>query len=234
MNSPVEFQTTHWSMVRRAGEECPHERDLAELCRLYWKPLYHFARAQQLDEEAARDAVQDFFAGLLGNNYLSRADATKGRFRSFLMGAFRHQLLDAHDRRMAQKRGGGIQFIPMDGYLEETIAHPSGGTSPEEVYDRQWALSVLATASHRLRERMEADGHGARLAILEPFLSGRTPEMSYGKAAELLGVDVGRVKTWIHRLRQRRASLIREVVGETVPTLDEVEAELRHLLSVIG
>ena len=228
----AEFLTTRWSMVLRAGSATGGEGALADLCRLYWQPLLRFARVQGLDYEDARDAVQDFFADLLEHNYLARADAERGRFRSFLLGSFRHQMRDAWQKRTAAKRGGHVIVIPLDS-MAEAEALPASGRAPEEIYDRQWALTVLGAAAERLRREMEAAGHGGRLEVLEPFISGAPPGMTYAGAGAALGVTEDRVRSWIFRLRQRRGRIIREVVAETVADAADVDDELRYLLSVV-
>lgn len=215
-------------MIMRAGGSS--DDDLEELCRLYWRPLFTFARLQGLPDEDARDSVQDFFADLLGNNYLNRADASKGRFRSFLLGAFKHKLRDAHDRRTAQKRGGSFEFVSLD-KVPEFLPCADSGRSPDEHYDRQWALTVLAEAARRLRELMQRDGHARRLEVLEPFLSGRAEALTYAEAGARLAADPERVRSWIHRLRQRKGRIIREIVAETVADPADVDNELRHLLA---
>lgn len=229
----ADFLTTQWSLVLRAGSGAGGDGALADLCRLYWQPLFHFARLQGLEFEDARDAVQDFFADLLQGNYLARADAAKGRFRSFLIGSFRHQMRDTWQKGQALKRGGRAVLLPMD-RLPEVADVPAAGMTPEEMYDRQWAMTVLNTAAERLRLEMEAEGHGQRLEVLEPFLSGSAPGISYAEAAGALRVDADRVRTWIFRLRQRRGRMIRAVVAETLEDTAEVDDELRHLLSVMG
>lgn len=223
-----EFLTTRWSMIVRAGGSSGEA--LEELCRLYWKPLFAFARMLGQGEEDARDAVQDFFADLLANNYLSRADAARGRFRSFLLGAFKHKLRDAYDKRSAQKRGGGCEFVSLDAVRDSLFSDP-GSRTPDENYDRQWALTVLAEAALRLRAEMERDGHARRFEVLEPFLSAAEKAPTYAEAGASLDVDADRVRAWIHRLRQRKGRIIREIVAETLTDPADLDDELRHLLA---
>jgi RNA polymerase sigma factor (sigma-70 family) len=234
-HSPNEFHTTRWSMIALASQVAGGSKALGELCRLYWHPLYHFARARGMRHEDACDAVQGLFEAVVEDNVVARAVASRGRFRSFLIGCFRHHLSDLCRHDEAKKRGGGTQAVPWDEAAEEmeSLANHEQ-LSPEVAYDRRWAMTVLATAAARLKQEMEGQNLGDRLAVLEPFILAGAPEMTYAEAAAQLNAPENRVRTWIHRLRQRRAQLVREVVAETVSDPAEVDDELRHLLSVIA
>jgi DNA-directed RNA polymerase specialized sigma24 family protein len=218
-------------MVLKAGEQSD-SRAANDLCRLYWSPLYHFARAQGLGHEDGCDVVQDFFSVTLRTGMLTRADAERGKFRSYLVTCFKHHLIASWRKGLAEKRGGSCTFVSME-EMDAECGLVAADAVPEVVFDRQWARALMQAAAERLAEEMTSLGHGQRLLVLEPFLTADAGQ-SYATAAARLGVDEGRVKTWIHRLRQRRAKILRELVAETVDDAEQVDDELRYLLTVVS
>jgi RNA polymerase sigma-70 factor (ECF subfamily) len=230
------FATTRWSVVLAAGKRGrPESRHaLAELCEAYWYPLYAEARRRGRSAEDASDLVQGFFARLLEKNDLAAADPTRGRFRSFLLAAFGHFLANEWDRQHARKRGGGRKAVPLDVAEGESryrreAAHDE---TPERIYDRRWALSLIDRALARLRDECARAGKAALFETLEPALSGNRAA-SYAELAESLGMTEGAVKTAVHRLRTRCGAIVREEVAETVSRPEEIDEELGHLFAAL-
>src|SRR5688572_2717678 len=97
------FNTTHWSVVMLAGQEnSPQAASaLEELCRNYWYPLYAYARRQGKIAPDAQDSTQQFFAVFLEKKYFGLANRERGRFRSFLLGSFKHFLTNEYHRASA-------------------------------------------------------------------------------------------------------------------------------------
>jgi RNA polymerase sigma factor (sigma-70 family) len=236
-SSPREFHTTHWSVILAAGgADSPQaSAALAKLCRQYWYPLYAFVRRSGHAPADAEDLTQSFFARLLEKRSLSLADPARGRFRTFLLCALKRFLADEWDRARAQKRGGGAAVISLD----ETTAEgryrlePADPLTAEAIYERRWAHAVLDDVLTRLDAEFEADGQAAQFATLKVFIVGDKGEMPFAQAAAALGLTEPAVKAVVHRLRQRYCALVREVVAETVQDPREVEAEIRHLLTVL-
>src|SRR5208283_970105 len=141
------FVTTHWSVVltARRSDTTRAQAALARLCQTYWYPLYAYIRRRGYSPHDAEDLTQEFFARLLEHNWIARADARKGRFRSFLLTALKRFLADQWDKARAQKRGGGRQPVPLDSEagVPCDAAGPAGGLSADLVYDRHWALALL-------------------------------------------------------------------------------------------
>jgi RNA polymerase sigma-70 factor (ECF subfamily) len=201
---------------------------LEKLCRDYWQPVYAFVRRSGANSEDARDLTQSFFADLLRGNSLERADPVRGRFRSYLLGALKHFLADEHDRSQALKRGGGIEFVPVDVMVAESrFGLELASESPPAAYDRAWALAVLDRALARLREEFTLSGRAALFDGLKGFLLGDRGDLSFAKVAEELRITEGAAKMTVTRMRQRFRALVRQELAQTVGTSAELEEELR-------
>ncbi|MEQ1858673.1 MAG: RNA polymerase sigma factor [Chthoniobacteraceae bacterium] len=233
--SARDFHTTHWSLVLAArGDASSARSPLAALCRSYWYPLYAFVRRQGISPHDAQDLTQEFFARLLEKDWLNAVERERGRFRSWLLAAMKHFLINEWDKSRAKKRGGGIAFVSIDDMTAESrYEHePADLATADLLYDRRWALTLLDRVLARLREEFVGAGKAAHFDALKGTLTGdRTP---YADIATALGTSEGAVKVAVHRLRERYRDLIRTEIAETVATPSEVEEELRHLLAVLS
>ena len=232
------FVTTHWSVVLTAGRnDTTRAHDaLANLCQTYWHPLYAYVRRRGYSPEDAQDLTQEFFARLLGRNWIGSADREKGRFRSFLLTAMKRFLADEWDKARAQKRGGGVRTLPLEFDTAEThlSREPADRVTPEQVFERRWALTLLDEVLKRLQAEYERDGKSELFAELHPCLIGERTDQPYAELAEKLHVSEGTVKALVHRLRQRYRQLLREEISQTVATAGEVDEELRHLFAALA
>jgi len=232
------FVTTHWSVVLTAGHnDTPRaQAALANLCQTYWYPLYAYVRRRGHSPEDAQDLTQEFFARLLEHNWVGRADQQKGRFRSFLLSAMNHFLADEWDKARAQKRGGGVPPVPLQFDTAETrYGHePVDKTTPEQNYERRWALTLLDRVLQRLRSEYEQDGKSELFTALHPCLVGDRTAQPYAELAVKLGVNEGTVKSAVHRLRQRYRQLLRDEIAQTVANPGEVNEELHHLFAALA
>lgn len=232
------FATTHWSVVLAA--QAAHDPNAAEalekLCRTYWYPLYAHVRRRGYPIEEAQDLTQEFFARLLAKHWISSADAHRGRFRSFLLGACDHFLANEWDRARCEKRGGGQAHLPFDTVAAERLylLEVGPGLNASEIYERNWALRLLEEVRDRLREDYARVGQAERFALLERFLPGEESPPSYAAAAGQSGVAEGTLKSDVHRLKQRYGQLLREEIAQTVARPEEIDDELRHLVAVLG
>jgi len=235
--SPV-FVTTHWSVVLTAGssDTTGSRRALEKLCQTYWYPLYAYVRRRGFSPPDAEDLTQEFFARFLAHDWVANADREKGRFRTFLLSAMNHFLANEWDKARAQKRGGGAPLLPLEFDTAETrySREPADNVTPEQHFDRRWALALLETVTSRLRAEYEQEGKGELFAALNPCLVGDRTSQPYGALATKLDLSEGAVKSAVHRLRQRYRQLLREEIAHTVAGLGEVEEELRHLIVVLG
>jgi DNA-directed RNA polymerase specialized sigma24 family protein len=230
------FATTHWSAVLTAGRCSPEaDRALAELCRVYWYPLYAYARRQGFDFHTAQDLTQEFFGKLLEKNYLGVADRRRGKFRWFLLTAFKCFLAKEWDRARAQKRGGGKPHISLDQLTAEQrySLEPADTLSADQIYDRRWALDLLERVRARLKREYERAGKGARFQRLDQHLPGGEPAPSHLETARGLGLTEAAARQEAHRLKKRFGTILREEIAQTVAHPDEVDEEIRYLIDVV-
>lgn len=238
LKPPGLFATTHWSVVLAAGHDSSPaaQQALETLCRNYWYPLYAHIRRCGYAPEDAQDLTQEFFIRILQSHSLSSARREKGRFRSFILGALKHFLSDAKDRAAAQKRGGGQVIISWEQHLAEERfgREPIDEQSPDKLFERRWALTVLEQAVVRLRTEYEAAGRAPVFEALKGYVTAEKGEPSYAETAAKLGLSESAMKSAIHRLRQRYHELVREEVAQTVADPRELEEEIRHLMAIFS
>jgi RNA polymerase sigma factor (sigma-70 family) len=231
------FATTHWSVVMAAGKghSAQAADALEQLCRTYWYPLYAFVRRHISEAHDAEDLTQEFFTRFLAKEYFGRADPTLGRFRSFLLACLKNFLSEQQRQARRLKRGGGQTTISWDSQTAEERyrLEPADPVTPEQVYDRRWALTLLETVLARLADEQSAAGKERVFAQLKDYLWGETRATSYGEMAERLGMTEGAVKVAVHRLRRRLRDLLCEEVSHTVAADAEIDEELRHLIGAI-
>jgi RNA polymerase sigma-70 factor (ECF subfamily) len=239
MNTPPgrrDFPTTRWTLVVAAGDPARLENRAAlkSLCEAYWYPLYAFVRRRGYSADEAQDLTQEFFLRVLEGRYLNRADPEKGRFRSFLLSSLKFFLADDTDRSRAQKRGGAAP-LPFDVTSGEDLygREPGHDETPERIFERRWAHSVLDIVIARLREEFAQQGRLDYFNRLKAFLVGQA-EAPYAVLARELETSEGALKVAIHRLRKRYRELIRHEIAETVADPSEVESELRFLASALS
>ncbi len=232
------FQTTHWSVVRRAGQRASRRsaEALEHLCRTYWFPLYAYVRRRGYEAPEAQDLTQEFFVRLLAKHYLTRADRSKGKFRSFLLTGLNRFLSNEGRRARAAKRGGGQPLLSLDDETAERryALEPASQLTPERIYERHWALTLLDRALARLRAETLAGGRARQFEQLRGFLTTEAGETRYAAVAAELGMTTDAVGVAVHRLRQRYRELVREEIAQTVTSPAEVEQEIRWLFTAVG
>jgi DNA-directed RNA polymerase specialized sigma24 family protein len=226
------FQSTLWSQVRIAGrsEVSGSRQALEELCRAYWQPIYAFLRRCGHGRDNAKDLTQGFFVYLLERGLLQKADAEKGRFRSFLLGSLKFFVSNEQARERALKRGGGAKFLPLDVEPAEQAAswEPATTLTPERLFERKWAMAVIGQAVERLAEEYRRAGMEEQFEVLQPYLTG-DPDGPLPELAVRLGKTHGATRLLMLRLRNRFRRLIRAVIADTVSDVDQIESELRYL-----
>jgi RNA polymerase sigma-70 factor (ECF subfamily) len=232
------FATTRWSLILAAGagSGADASRALAELCSLYWYPLYAFIRRRGHPADQAHDLTQGLFARLLEKNELASLRQQRGRFRSWLLAAASHYLANVWNSEQAQKRGGGLQHFSIDGeeaegrYVREAMAHES----PERLFEREWVLLLLERVLATLRDEWMRAGKGLLFERLRGSLTGEQGELTYQQVGNEVGMTVGAVKVAAYRLRHRLRALLEAEVTQTLERPEEVEDELRALLASLG
>lgn len=209
---------------------------LEELCHTYWYPLYVYVRRQTPTREDAEDLTQSFFARFLEKDYLTGLNSERGRFRAFLLAALKHFLANEWDRARRQKRGGGVAMVPLDWQTADTRYHiePPDNLSPDKLYDRAWAVTVLERVLTRLRAESAGEGKAELFGQLKPFLMVGKSAIPYAQVAETLKLTEGAVRVAVHRLRSRYRELLREEVRQTISDPTQVEEEMRALFSAFA
>jgi len=208
---------------------------LAELCDAYWYPVYTFIRRRGHNAEQARDLTQDFFARALEEGLFAEADPTRGRFRSFLRTVCAHFLTNRRDRDNALKRGGGQMFLPIDaGDAEERYAvELADGLTPERIFDRSWALTVLGRVLAQLKQEYDDAGKSESFEALHSLLADSPELSSYAAVAARLGTTEGASRVAAHRLRARYGELLRREIASTLADPADVEDEIRDLFTAL-
>jgi RNA polymerase sigma factor (sigma-70 family) len=229
------FATTHWTVVLAAGRRSTPlaDRALEELCGTYWYPLYSYVRRQGHSKEDAEDLTQGFFARFLERNYLEGLSSERGRFRAFLLAALKHFLANEHDRAGRQKRGGGVAHLSLDWQDADTRYQidPADRLSPDKLYDRAWAMTLLEQVITRLRAECAAEGKARVFEQLKPFLMVGKGDIPYAKAAASLGVNEGAARVAVHRLRKRYREVLRQQIAQTLSDPADLEEEMRALFT---
>lgn len=236
---PRSFATTQWTLVLEAADADRKDRDraLETLCRRYWYPVYRFARSRSRSAQDAEDLTQGFFADFLQRGALARADAKRGRFRTFLLGSFVH--FESHQRERAGrlKRGGGHEIVSYEAIREAERRwdiEPACERSPEKSFDRQWALSLLEHVFASLRRDYVAAGREAWFDELRQLVWGGHDAASPSEIGGRLGASAGAVRVAASRLRRRFREELRREVAQTVADTGEVDSEMRHLLASLS
>ena len=235
LTGPCQFPTTRWTLVIAAAD--PQRKEaraaLISLCENYWYPLYAYLRRRGYPVDQAQDLTQEFFIRVLEGRYLDRAAPKKGRFRSFLLSSLKFFVADEEDRQRAHKRGGGA-LLPLefssgeDRYRRE----PVHDETPERIFERRWALSVLDRVVEKLRDEFVQHGRPEHFERLKVFLLGKS-DAPYAALAREMKTSEGALKVAIHRLRKRYRDLFRQEIADTVADPAQVESELRFLADVL-
>jgi RNA polymerase sigma-70 factor (ECF subfamily) len=236
------FPSTHWSVVLAAGrsqaEPQTAEAALAELCQVYWAPLYGFVRSRGHTVHDAQDLTQSFFAYLLEHKVYVRANRQKGRFRSFLLASLKNFLADAADRERTLKRGGAQTFLPLHEEqaqaAESLFQTHSGQSDGDRLFDRSWAEALVGAALEELSADYKREAKEQLFNELRMFIAGGAePPPTYAALTDRLGITESTLRSHVTRLRARYREALRTEVRRTVDSEKQVDQELRELLHVL-
>ena len=241
---PCGFSTTSWTLIVSGAaldedQRVAHEA-LAQICRTYWRPIYSFVCRRVHPPQDAQDITQDFFAMILGTNWLSRVDQSRGRFRSLLLVSLKNFINDALDKKKTQKRGGTVNFVSWDEWMAEAPSQlaisPAALQSmpPETFFDVRWAVTVVERAMNRLSEECEQRGRLRLFDALSSYLSAERTDISFERVGATLGISAATVKKQLSNLRRRYRVLLRDEVRRTLRDPSELDDELRYLFAVLG
>lgn len=224
-------------VLAAAGQTSPTaDEALASLFESYWYPLYAYLRSHGNTPEHAQDLTQSFFARILEKRSLRQADPARGRFRSFLLTSLKNFVANERERERAEKRGAGVPLLPLEFQTAEGRfqREPPSGDTPEKIFDRQWAITLLTRTTSRLKAEVTRGGNELLFERLKAYLTGDLPQLSYAETGLALGMSEGAVKVAVHRLRRQFRVLLHDEIAQTVSSAKEVEDEIRHLWSAVG
>jgi RNA polymerase sigma factor (sigma-70 family) len=231
------FPNTRWSVVlaTRGRSSTESAAALEAICRAYWYPLYAYVRRHGHSAHDAQDVTQEFFCRMLEKRWLDAADRDKGKLRTFLIVALRKFMSKEWRRASAQRRGGGNAHVPLDTvFAESRYAADSQVLAPEEMFDRQWALTVLDLAVNRLQAELSAAGKPDDFDALKHCLTARRGAIDYAVLAQRLRMSEGAARVAAHRVRKRFRQLFREEITQTLAEGADVEAEIRILAAALA
>jgi DNA-directed RNA polymerase specialized sigma24 family protein len=232
------FATTHWSVVLAASGKDPAvgSSALEKLCQTYWRPLYAYVRRRGHGPEDAQDLTQSFFKRLLEKDYLRLADKERGRFRTFLLTSLQRFLINDWEHQRATKRCGGQAQLSWDGEAAEAfyLSERSDHLSPEKLYERRWAISLLEAVLSQLRQEYARSSKAELFEELKGLLWGESEDDSYSAPARRLETNEGALRVAMHRFRRRYRDLLRVEIAQTVADPGEIEDEIRQLFSALG
>jgi len=232
------FQTTEWSLVLVAGSDDSGaaRAALSRLCEIYWYPLYAYIRRYGANPDDARDLTQGFLMSLLERRDIENVRQERGRFRAFLMASLQHFLANDAARRNTQKRGGGVQLMSLEFENAEGRYHfePAEPVTPQTLYERRWALTVIDRVLAHLRLEWVATERTAEFDELKACLLGDAPSGGYTAVAERLGTTEGAVRVSVHRLRRRFRKKLQQEIGETLSDAADIDDEIRYLLRALN
>jgi RNA polymerase sigma-70 factor (ECF subfamily) len=232
------FVTTQWSVVLAASLDDTTEARVAveKLCQVYWYPVYHFIRRQGHSTPDAEDLTQEFFKRLLEKKWVAHADQSRGRFRSFLLMVLKRFMAAEWHRANAQKRVGDRHCLPLPLHTAETryLREVADTNTPEQAFEKQWALTLLESVLGRLRSEYEHDSKGRLFEALKPCLAGSRESQPYSILAATLEMSEGAVKVAVHRLRERYREQLKAEIARTVTSPADVDTEMRHLFRVLS
>lgn len=236
------FVTTRWSLIRNRGGSASRievNPDLAQLCQIYWRPIFTFIYRRGYSAPDAQDLTQDFFLMILEGNFLQSADPKRGRFRSLLLTSLKNFLVDAAVKRRRHKRGGNTEFVSLEQWMADApmqLALPQAAlesSAPEALFDVGWAAAIADEALRRLRMECESKGRRRVYEVLHKYLGTDKMEIRYERLSRELGVPEVSVKSLLHHFRVRYRSLLREEVAKTIGPDGNVNDEIRYLCATL-
>jgi len=231
---PAAFRTTRWTCVCKAQSGSEDGRAaLAELCDAYYEPVLAFLRCELRDADAARDMSHAFFAEMLGSGSIGGGDRTRGRFRSYLLGAVKHFVARQRESSARMKRGGGAEPLSLDDAEAREVADAKNNT-PDSEFDRQWAVTVLARGLEALRLECIAENRETFFEAVKPLLTG---DGAYGDQAALAascGMNLDAFRMAVHRLKKRLRQCVKAEVAGTLDDPAMVQEEMQSLFAALG
>ena len=241
--SLTHFVTTRWSLLRQGqgtGLRSKVDPGLAQLCQIYWRPIFTYIYRRGYSAPDAQDLTQDFFLMIMDGKLLQSADPKRGRFRSLLLKSLKNFLIDAAVKSQRHKRGGGVQFVSWEKWMADAPAQLAlpvtalESSPPEALFDAGWAAAIAEEALRRLQLECESKGRRRVYEVLQRYLASERAEISYEDLSRALGVPEPSVKRLLHHFRTRYRALLREEIAKTVESEANVDDEIRYLCATLS
>ena len=223
-------------MNAAGGGDTAARSALEKLCETYWYPLYAYIRRGGATPDDARDLTQGFFVSLIERRDFDSLQKERGRFRAFLLASLQHYLANDFARRTTLKRGRGVLPLSLefDGAEGRYRFEPAEKETPQTLFERRWAVTVIERALAEVRREWEASSRASEFEALKSCLLGGTPEGGYAAVAREISSSEGAVRVAVHRLRRRFQKRLREEIAETVADPSEIDDEIRYLLRALN
>ncbi len=233
------FPNTRWSLIARVaeGDEASRRQALEELCQVYWPPIYAYIRSKGASPAEAEDLTQGFFADFLARDDFAKASNRAGKLRSYMLGAVKNYMANDWRSKQCLKRGGGAQIVSLDLTHEDSydkLIEPTEKDTPESIFDRQWALTVLHNVLESLEQRYHSKGQASLFESLRFIISPGAPGKPYAEIAATENMSESAVKVAAHRLKERYGTLLRETIADTLVNRNDVGEELQELMEAFS
>lgn len=231
------FLTTHWSLIDdiKAGED-QDQSLIGSLLGRYWRPVYCYLRRRGYDNDQAKDLTQGFFYEIvLNRNLVQRAEQSKGRFRTFLLHALNHYVINVKRKQAVQTRIPKDRMIPLDAVNPSVLPQTLSEASPEDSYNYTWLSALLDQALSELRT--ECHNEGLELhwrvfhdRVIEPTLQD-TAAPSLADVCQEYGIgDEKKAANMTVTVKRRFQKILKRHVRRTVTSDAEVDDELREIM----
>jgi len=226
------FPVTQWTILAKAtlSGDVSGRDAFDQLCRTYWQPVFAFCRAMGWRHEDSEDLTQRFFVYLMEHSLIRQADPQQGAFRSFLKTVLRRFLSDEIAHRNAQKRGKGIEHLPIEFAEGASLEDPGS----ENQFDRNWAQAALNSSLEKVMSDFTKRRSSEFAPFIRPFLGGDGDLLPYHEAAQKMKLTLSAFKSEIHSLRRGLREQLRTEVRQTVSSPQEFEQEFSYLRKLLS
>jgi DNA-directed RNA polymerase specialized sigma24 family protein len=240
--SKESFQTTHWSEIfdAKTADDIRRSTITDALLHRYWKPVYCYIRRKGYDNEQAKDLTQGFFHEVvLNSNLIRQADQTKGRFRTFLLTALDHYLIDVHRKEKARKhtpRGG---FVALEGSDLSSLTTAHSSMTPDQLFNYVWAAEMIDQVISQVKKECcdtgkEKHWNVFHAKILAPIIDNRASP-SLKELCGRYGIEnEAKASNMIITIKRCFRRVLEDHLRCFVRTDSEIEDEFNELLGIIS
>ncbi|MEY5061397.1 MAG: hypothetical protein RIS45_1318 [Planctomycetota bacterium] len=232
---------TNWDLIRDAASgSATAKTSLDAVMKRAWPAVYAYIRASGRRSEEATELTQAFICDVfLARHLLEKADQSRGRFRTLLIGAVRNYLADTHRRATASIRAPKSGMVAIDAMSESgfEVAGDDAKGSPERAFNARFVAGLIRSAAERLQRELDSEGDHAsweifRLRVLQAAFQGDAP--GYDQIAPRLGIERGACAAKLLVAKRRFATILMDELRATILDPNDLEHEVAELLSFLG